>query len=196
MWAWKCLSFLKKVLIKTYVQALQLFNKSLSLHVTYRPQLPLKSVNYFTRNNLVLASRQWTISSNISFLSWTSVISFLIISVGEYLWTQESRHADLSYLLSWCKRGYTLPPSLAQWVQEGEKAPRVPSHGPGASLSPCTATMLLLLAPLQEYGRQGLDGQQAWLLPIALGPRSHRIIKSFRLEKTFKIIKSTTKPCP
>lgn len=41
-----------------YIQALQLFNKSLSLRVAYRPQLPLKSVSYFTRNNLVVAPRQ------------------------------------------------------------------------------------------------------------------------------------------
>lgn len=149
--------FLIKVLIKIYIQALQLFSKCLSLHVAYRPQLPLKSVNYFTGNNLVLAPRQWMILSNISFLSWTPMIRFLIISVGEYLWAQEGRYTDPSNLLSWCKREYTLPPSLAQQVLEGKKAPRVPCHSPGASLSPCLIILEWVIQNFSKEKRNKID---------------------------------------
>lgn len=71
---------------------MQLFNKNLNLHDAARPQLPLKLENYFTGNNLVLVPRQRTILSNISSLPWTSVIRFLIISLGGY---QEDRRMEM-----------------------------------------------------------------------------------------------------
>lgn len=131
----------------------------------------------FTGNNLTLAPRQGTILSDMPFPSWISAIKFLIISVGEYIWTQRSRSTDPSSLLSWRKRGCTLPSSLAQWALEGEKAPAHPRHSPRASLSPSTAAApFALLALLWDGGRQGLNGQLVLLLSIVLEPRCSTLI--------------------